>query len=152
MALSGIFFNYLKVCVVVVFFKENKKIHVRVSKFDINTRTHTYILYITHFIFMTHLLKPMAIFCWPACKEPAPLPIEICSELALSVSQGLNEEFAAVSPFCPRQSAENITLSLIFAKLCLIQLISQPNREASRQRKNPLSFPEGVLLRVSKHR
>lgn len=130
------------------FFKENKKIH----KFDINTRTHTYILYITHFIFMTHLLKPMAIFCWPACKEPAPLPIEICSELALSVSQGLNEEFAAVSPFCPRQSAENITLSLIFAKLCLIQLISQPNREASRQRKNPLSFPEGVLLRVSKHR
>lgn len=117
------------------FFKENKKIHVWVSKFDINTRTHTYILYITHFIFMTHLLKPMAIFCWPACIEPAPLPIEICSELALSVSQGLNEEFAAVSPFCPRQSAENITLSLIFAKLCLIQLISQPNREASRQRK-----------------
>lgn len=94
----------------------------------------------------------MAIFCWPACKEPAPPPIEICSELTLSVSQGLNEEFAAVSPFCPRQSAENITLSLVFAKLCLIQLISQPNRGGITAEKNPLSFPEGVLLRVSKHR
>lgn len=118
------------------FFKENKKIH----KFDINTRTHTYILYITHFIFMTHLLKPMAIFCWPACKEPAPLPIEICSELALSVSQGLNEEFAAVSPFCPRQSAENITLSLIFAKLFDSTHFAAESRGITAEEK-PALFP-----------
>lgn len=46
--------------------------------------------------------------------ETAPLSVEICSELGLSVSEGLNWEFAAVSPFCPRHLAENIWLLLVF--------------------------------------
>lgn len=52
-------------------------------------------------------------------KRP-PLFKSALTSVRQSVSEGLNWEFAAVSPFCPRHLAENIWLLLVFPKLCLI--------------------------------
>ncbi len=72
-----------------------------------------------------------------------PLSAEVCSELAVPASEGLNWEFAAVSPFCPRHSAENIWLLLVCGALFGFLLILCRSRGGDTGRKKIGVSPAG---------